>query len=164
MCQRSTWVRFQRREVADRVAAVLALLPHDHAQAKADRACFLRVPGRGQSRAYPFQVVIGEPVDDAAHHRHAGAAYFQHLRQRRPRAEVDAERCGVRGREAGLREAEWVIRHRLARTAAYPMTPDQGKRCSARRVSAFPAVAAFRSRRGCCRLRASAGMQGAAND
>jgi hypothetical protein len=68
------WVCFQRRKVADRVAAVLALLLHDHAQAKADRACFLRVPGRGQPRAYPFQVVIGEPVDDAAYQRYAGAA------------------------------------------------------------------------------------------
>src|SRR6185437_3258164 len=56
------WVRFQRRKVADSVAAVLTLLLHDHAQAKADRACFLRVLGRGQAWAYPFQVVIGEPV------------------------------------------------------------------------------------------------------
>ena len=90
MCCPGAWVRFQRRKVAYRVAAVLALLLHDHAQAKADRACFLRVPGRGQPRAYPFQVVVGEPVDDAAYHPHAGAAYFQHLCQRRARAGVDA--------------------------------------------------------------------------
>jgi hypothetical protein len=113
MCCPGAWVRFQRRKVAYRVAAVLALLLHDDAQAKADRACFLRVPGRGQPRAHPFQVVIGEPVDDAAYHPHAGAAYFQHLCQRRARVEVDAERCGVCGREAGLREAERVVRHRL---------------------------------------------------
>src|SRR6185437_13810932 len=101
------WVRFQRRKVADSVAAVLTLLLHDHAQAKADRACFLRVLGRGRAWAYPFQVVIGEPVDDAALQRHAGAACLQHLGQRRALVEVDAERCGVRGREARLRQAEW---------------------------------------------------------
>jgi hypothetical protein len=33
-----------------------------------------------------------------------------------------------------------------------------------RHVSAFPAVAASRPRCGCCRLRASAGMQGAVDD
>jgi hypothetical protein len=92
---------------------VLALLLHDHAQAKADRSCFGRVPGRGQPRAYPFQVVIGEPADHAAHQRHAGAACLQHLGQRRARVEVDAGRRGIRGRAAGLREAERVLRHRL---------------------------------------------------
>ena len=79
ICCPGAWVRFQRRKVADRVAAVLALLLHDHAQTKTDRACFLRVPGRRQPRACSFQVVIGESVDDAAYHRHAGAACFQHL-------------------------------------------------------------------------------------
>ena len=39
MCRPGAWVRFQRREVAYRVAAVLALLRHDHVQAAAEGVC-----------------------------------------------------------------------------------------------------------------------------
>ena len=46
-------VRFEHCEIAYRVAAVLALLLHDHAQAAADRACFFRITGRGQAWACP---------------------------------------------------------------------------------------------------------------
>ncbi len=57
--------------------------------------CLAKDPG--QARAYPFQAGVGEPVDDAAHQRHAVVAYLHHLCQRR--VEVDAERCGVRGHQ-----------------------------------------------------------------
>ena len=79
---------------------------------------FLRVTGCGQARAYPFQAGVGELVDDAAHQRHAVAAHLHHLCQRRAGVEVNAERCGVRGRIAGLREAERVVWHRLVEDRA----------------------------------------------
>ena len=61
-------------------------------------------PGRRQPRAFSFQVVIREPVDDAAHHRHAGTACSS-TSARGGRVEVEDERCGV-DRVAGVREAE----------------------------------------------------------
>src|ERR1700761_3267005 len=50
MCCPGARVRFQRREVAYRVTAVLALLLHDHAQAAAEGVRLFGVAGCGQAR------------------------------------------------------------------------------------------------------------------
>src|SRR5215472_15836886 len=64
------------------------------------------------------QAGVGEPVDDAAYQRHAVAACLHYLCQRRARIEVDAERRRVRGRIAGLREAERVVGRRIVEDRA----------------------------------------------
>ena len=100
---------------------MLALLPHDHAQAATDRPCLIRVilePGSGEPQARPFQAGVGKPVHDAAYQRHAAGTCLHHLCQRRARVDVDAERRRVRGRIAGLREAEPVVGRRLVEDRA----------------------------------------------
>jgi hypothetical protein len=100
---------------------VLDLLVHHHAQAPADRAGFLRVARRGQARAHPVEVGVGESFEDGAYQLRAVLAHVQHHGERGTRIEVDADGRRVRGRIAGVGQADRIVRHRLVgNRAAHP--------------------------------------------